>query len=142
MSSLVTAALTAFFGVIVFVSGQLLQRFVFEPILEQRKIIGEIAYSLLYHANVMDVSRVEPKLVQVEEPLAAVRYLRSLGGRLRATLWAIPFYGLLSALGVVPKRKAIMTASSGLVGWSNSIHSGATHIHRKNIAQSLRLPDE
>ncbi len=145
MSSLVTAALTAFFGVLVFVFGQLTQRFMLEPILEQRKIIGQIAYSLLFHANVMDVSRFEregQKLVQVQEPLDAVRTLRDLAGKLRATLWTIPCYGLLANLRVVPKRKAIMAASSGLVGWSNSIHSGDTHVHRRAIAENLRLPDE
>lgn len=87
MSSVVTAALTALFAVIVFVAGQLAQRFILEPIQEQRKIIGEIAFSLLFHANVMDMARrANSGLIQIEEPIEVAKTLRSLAGRLRATL--------------------------------------------------------
>jgi hypothetical protein len=93
MSSVVTAALTALFAVIVFVAGQLAQRFILEPIQEQRKIIGEIAFSLLFHANVSDMAELSNAgLVQLEEPKEVVKTLRSLAGRLRSTLYTIPFY--------------------------------------------------
>jgi hypothetical protein len=144
MSSLVTAALTAFFGVLVFVFGQLAQKFILEPIQEQRKVIGEIAYSLLFHANAMDVSRYERegmKLLQLEEPTEVAKTLRSLAGKLRASLWTIPFYNLFAKLKVVPKEEEIMSASQSLVGWSNSIHSGNTDVHRKSIAENLRLKE-
>lgn len=142
MSSLVTAALTAFFGVLVFVVGQFAQRFFLEPIQEQRKVIGEIAYSLLFHANAMDVSRYERdgiKLLQVEDPIEVIKTLRSLAGKLRASLWTIPFYNLFAKLKIVPKETDILSASQNLVGWSNNIHSGDTDVHRKTIAESLRL---
>jgi hypothetical protein len=142
MSSLVTAALTALFAVLVFVAGQFLQRFLLEPIQEQRKIIGEIAFSLLFYANVMDMSARENKgLVRLEEPVEIVKTLRGLASRLRATLWTIPCYKLFAKLGIVPDEDSVMAASQSLAGWSNSIHHGDPSVHRKVIAEKLRLKE-
>ena len=52
MSEWLTVALTILGEVVVFVGGQIAQRFFLEPIQDQRKVIGEIAYVLLYHDNV------------------------------------------------------------------------------------------
>jgi len=41
-------------GVAIFVLGQVLLRFLVEPIQEQRRIIGEIASALVYLANIQD----------------------------------------------------------------------------------------
>lgn len=142
MSSLVTASLTALFAVLVFVAGQFLQRFFLEPIQEQRKIIGEIAFSLLFHANVMDMSARENKgLVRLEEPVEIVRSLRGLASRLRATLWTIPCYKLFSKLGIVPDEESVMVSTQSLVGWSNSIHHGDPSEHRKIVAEKLGLKE-
>src|SRR5258707_6752233 len=117
MTTIVTAALTAFFAVLVFVVGQLLQRFFLEPIQEQRKTIGEIAFCLLFYANVMDMgARENQRLVKIEEPIESVKTLRGLASRLRATLWTVPFYKSFARLRIVPDEKSIMSASTGLVG--------------------------
>jgi hypothetical protein len=140
MTSIVTAALTALFAVIVFVAGQLAQRFILEPIQEQRKIIGEIAFSLLFHANVMDMARrANSGLLQLEEPTETAKTLRSLAGRLRATLYTIPFYSTFTRLGTIPSADAVKSASQSLVGWSNSIHSGDPDVHKRAIVESLKL---
>lgn len=142
MSSVVTAALTALFAVIVFVAGQLAQRFILEPIQEQRKIIGEIAFSLLFHANVSDMAELaNAGLVQLEEPKEVVKTLRSLAGRLRSTLYTIPFYDTFARLGFVLSKDAVKSASRSLVGWSNSIHSGDPDVHKKAIIKSLEIGD-
>ena len=47
--------------------------------------------------------------------------LRRLSGRLRATLWAIPFYKRLSRVKLVPEVADIGEASVGLIGWSNTL---------------------
>lgn len=57
VTELLTAALTALFGVLVFVLGQAAQRFVVEPIQDQRKVIGEVAFALLMFANVAEVAQ-------------------------------------------------------------------------------------
>ena len=89
MSAALTAALTVVLaGVVVFVGGQIVQRFVLEPIQDQRKVIGEIAYVLLYHGNVGRYVPFESQ--QSRDDVAAA--LRRLAGELRATRATIPAY--------------------------------------------------
>jgi hypothetical protein len=144
MSSLVTAALTALFGILVFVVGQFAQRFFLEPIQEQRRVIGEIAYALVFYANVSDVSenrRLGRPLLELEDPTVVAKSLRRLASQLRSSLYTVPFYELFSRLKAVPNKEAVLKASQGLVGWSNSIHSGDPYVHRKSVAEQLKLPE-
>jgi len=48
-----TSASTILGGVIVFVSGQLLSKFLIEPIQELRKAIGEVRFNLAYYAAII-----------------------------------------------------------------------------------------
>jgi hypothetical protein len=140
MSQLVTAALTAFFGVLVFVTGQFLQKFLLEPIQEQRKVVGEITYSLTYLAKVGPVPdniKIGVQLLASEDPIVAAKTLRKLGGQLRSSLFTIPFYGLLARLGIVLKKEILIDVSTSMIGWSNSLQSGNPEAHRKRIAESL-----
>jgi len=133
-----TAAITVLLGFVVFVLGQIAQRFFIEPIQEQKRIIGRIAYVILYYANVMALA---PKPRQDE----ASEELRKLAGELRATLWIVPSYRLFQGLGLVEKRENIISASAGLVGWSNSVHMrDGTHAarHMATVAKALDLPRE
>jgi hypothetical protein len=142
MSSLLIAAFTALLGVFVFVAGQFVQKFVLEPLHEQRTVIGEIAFSLLFYANVMDMAaRKNEGLVTLEDPVETVRKLRGLAGKLRASLRTIPYYRLLAKLKVVPNETSILAATQGLIGWSNSIHLGEPDYHRRIVAESLGLKD-
>src|SRR5688500_11232023 len=52
MSELLKIALTAVGGVTVFVIGQLVAKFLIEPIHEQKKLIGEIAGTIIFYSNV------------------------------------------------------------------------------------------
>jgi hypothetical protein len=128
--AITTAALTVFAGFVVFVAGQIVQRFVLEPVQEQRKVIGEIAHALLYYGNVYLVEEAEKleelkerRISQLEEAQTA---LRGLASRLRESLWAVPAYETLARIGWVRKKADILTASRELVGWSNSIFGGST----------------
>ena len=47
-----TSGLTITGGVLIFVLGQMILKFVIEPIHEFNKLKGEIAYSLVFYANV------------------------------------------------------------------------------------------
>ena len=49
---LLTSALTLSGGIIVLVFGQIVIKFIIEPIQEQSKIIGEIAKSVIFYANI------------------------------------------------------------------------------------------
>src|SRR5688572_8306196 len=48
---ILTSSLTILGGIIVFVAGQVVTKFIIEPLYEQSKLIGEIANSLTYYAN-------------------------------------------------------------------------------------------
>lgn len=45
------SCLTVLGGIVVFVMGQIITKFFIEPLHEQSKLIGEIAYSLIFYAN-------------------------------------------------------------------------------------------
>lgn len=138
----VTASLTALLTVLVFVIGQLVQRFFLEPIQDQRKNIGEIAYALVFYANVSDT---EDNLLrglarlEIEEPIVVARTIRKLASELRASLHVILFYRFFSCLRLVPKKEVVSLASVHLVGWSNSIHRGDPDVHRDKIAELLKI---
>jgi hypothetical protein len=135
MSDAQTAGLTVFAGFVVFVGGQIVQRFLLEPIQEQRKVIGDIAYMLLYHDNVGQFHK--------EEYRGEVGYtLRRLAGELRRTRSTIPLYRLLEQTPWVAKTDNVIKASSGLVGWSNSVIGGsedAATVHKNRIAENLNI---
>jgi len=81
-----TAALTAFFGVVVFVTGQIILKFFVEPIQEQAKIKGEVSNALVFYANV------EGGIIKPELREEAQTELRELAARLRASVSQIPYY--------------------------------------------------
>src|SRR5215210_1104527 len=56
MSEGLKIVLTAASGVGIFVIGQIMQKWFIEPIQEQRKLVGDIVYSLVYHANLFSYS--------------------------------------------------------------------------------------
>lgn len=126
MTSAFTGAVLA---LIVFVITQSILKFVIEPIQEQRKLIGEIANAFVAYADVpVDLSpkefydeKAEGMAAQRERVAETRQELRKLSGRLRATLWAIPFYKLLSRVKLIPKVADIDKASDGLIGWSNTL---------------------
>ena len=136
VTEVLTAAITVVLGLVVLVLGQIAQRFFIEPIQEQKRVIGEIAYAVFYYANVGSMS---PPDVREE----AQRTLRKLSGQLQATLWAVPYYGLFESRGWVEKRENVIAASAGLVGWSNSVvmkDSPHASRHRSAIIKALSLP--
>ncbi len=134
--ALTTAALTAFFGVVVFVVGQVVLKFFVEPIQEQAKVKGEVSNALVFYANV------EGALTTPELREEAKTQLRGLAARLRASVSQIPWYGVFEALRLVPKEKSVMDASAALIGLSNSLSRDdyeAGDRRRKAIAEALGL---
>jgi hypothetical protein len=136
MTEVLTAAITVVLGFFVLVLGQIAQRFFMEPIQEQTRIIGEIAYAVRYFGNV-------GRRATSTEKEEARRTLRKLSGQLHATLWTIPYYGLFESRGWVEKRENVVTASTGLVGWSSAIvmeDDPNASRHRSAVIKALGLP--
>jgi hypothetical protein len=131
-------------GTLVFVIGQAIQRFILEPIQEQRRVIGDIANALLYLGNVGPLPWVADMhtVLLPEQPNDASRMIRLLAARLRATLWTIPFYDSLARLRFVPHRGTITGAAQSLIGWSNSLHSGQPDVLRTKVGELLGLPHD
>ncbi len=140
MTATITTALLA---VLVFVLTQSFLKGVLEPIQDQRKLIGEIAYALLFYANVYHPSGWEPPDERRQEELdEAKKTLRGLAGRLHESLWTIPFYDTLARLRVVRKRADVLAASAALVGWSNSLYGDRDDARDKRqttIAEKLGI---
>src|SRR5215210_5586336 len=85
------ALITAVLAVLVFVAGQIVQRFVLEPIQEQKRLIGEIAHALLFYAN-RNAAGGEMGAFTAEQIHEASRHLRDLAGHLRSSIFYVPFY--------------------------------------------------
>ena len=138
MSELLTAGFTVALGFIVFVLGQFTQRLCIEPIQEQKRVIGEIAYLLDYYGNVASVAKAG--LTQ-----EASRELRRLAGELRATLRTVLWYRLFEIPGVVEERDKVMTATTELkwVSLSMSMNdTPAARRHMSAVIQALNIPQE
>ena len=93
VNELLTTALTVVLGFVVFVFGQIAQRFFIEPIQEQKRVIREIAFAVLFYGNVGKFAT--PELRQ-----EALETLRKLSGQLHATLWTVPRHRLFESLGI------------------------------------------
>ncbi len=112
---MLVAIVTALLAVLVFVLTQSFLTFVLEPIpvvLRQRSPLGQLWPPDERQREVLDEARLT---------------LRGLAGRLRTSLWTVPFYDTLARLGWVPKREDVLEASTQLVGWSNSLYGSARH---------------
>jgi hypothetical protein len=139
VTELLTAGITVVLGFVVFVFGQIAERYFIEPIQEQRRVTGEIAYVVLYYANVSG------RFTKQELQQEASQELRKLAGELRATLWTVPWYRHFQSLGLVENRDNVISASTGLVGWSNSVYmedDSNSAQHMATVAKALDLPGE
>jgi len=115
-----TAIATIIGGAIVYFLGHLFVALFVEPIHRLRSLIGEIADSLIFYANVY----CNPGLVAENESDEAREVLRRQASQLKARAYAVSWYSLWERMKVVRKKTEIAKASAELIGLSNSIHGG------------------
>ena len=117
---LLTSASTVLVGVFVFVAGQLIAKFVIEPVHELRKAIGETRFNLLFYAPAIltPIGRTRESADRARDAL------RKSSADLLIRSEAIPFYGLVSAIsrGAVPQRHKVAEAATWLRGLSTHMH--------------------
>lgn len=133
---LFTAFITVFTGVIVLVVGQLLQRFFIEPLNEFSRTVGEIAFALIYYANVYAGT------TSHEEILEASKTLRKLAAGLIPSVYAVHGYTFFALLGFVPKKRQVNEATNRLIVLSNSLfHSDFSVVeeNRTSVQKLLRI---
>jgi hypothetical protein len=112
-----TACVTIMGGVSVLVVGQLATKFFIEPIHSHARLLGEIAHSLTFYANMYGQAGVFGD----ESAKEASKTLRQQASQLRASVWTIPLYRLWQLLRFVPKQDDSIKASNYLIGLSNSM---------------------
>jgi hypothetical protein len=131
---LLASGSTVVAGVIVFVAGQLLVKFVLEPIQELRRLIGAIAHSLAFYAN--------QTFVQGPKHDEAMETYRQQACKLREALELIPspFYALARCCKMLPSKKNVIQASGDLIGLSNvDGQKKNTREHKEIIEKLLRI---
>lgn len=137
-----TSSLTIFGGVIVFSLSQLIQKFLIDPVHEQKKVIGEISFGLTYYAGWF----ANPGVGKPEDLHAASDAIRRYASQLTATTNSIWCYGLFHTIGLVPDRSAINDARGRLIIISNSIFQSTSgrdnSTDAKEIKRLLDVSDE
>lgn len=109
---------TVISGVLVFVLSQMAMRFIIDPIFEQRRTMGEVAYSVVFYSNVCS----NPGLAEFDRMKEVSHALRKASSDLQAKTAIIPLYQLWQTLRWVPDRVKVRRISSNLIGLSNTIH--------------------
>ncbi|SFM36595.1 hypothetical protein [Nitrosomonas communis] len=137
-----TAAFTIFGGMLVYVTGQLISKFLIDPTHELKKAIGEVRFNLAFHARVIHtpIARTQDRSDKAYEAL-----LKS-SCELLAKVNAIPFYSFVShiSLGLLPSKTHIRCAAIQLRGLSTYVHEtndkADSHIEeiRKRVARIER----
>lgn len=115
-----TAAFTIFGGVLVYVIGQLLSKFLIDPTHELKKVIGDVRFDLAFYAPTIH----EPIARTPERSDKAYEALLKSSCELLAKVNAIPFYGLVSCIsfGFLPSKKHIRDAATQLRALSTYMH--------------------
>jgi len=137
----ITAGLTAVGGIIVFVAGQIIQKWFIDPIQEQRRLVGDIIYSIIEHSNLFnysvsfkslvraryeakglegkEINHIDEAFQAVKEKTAeGVKKLRNLSSQIHQSIQVIPCYWLLERLGIVYKREKLYEVSIRLIEWA------------------------
>lgn len=131
-----TSALTVITGAAVYTLGQLISKFVIEPIHKQKEVIGDIANALVLYANI------NPGTSKPEKAEEASKRFRQLSGLLRSRSYLIPGYDRMAKIKLVPLRTDIEKAASSLIGISNSVYGGSdesiSRQHKDRYEQEVR----
>ena len=100
--------------------GQLLSKFLIEPLYELRKVVGKVRFNLAFHAPTIHTPIGRSK----ESSDAARGALLKSSCDLIAKLYAIPFYDVtrIFSFGALPSRKAIEGAAIQIRGLSTYLH--------------------
>jgi|WetSurMetagenome_2_1015567.scaffolds.fasta_scaffold515036_2 hypothetical protein len=128
-----TAISSIFVGTMVYV----ITKFVLDNLLEQRKVIADIAHALTYYANIYSASMVNDEFIKPTSDK-----FRELSARLRATITIIPKYNWLELFHIVLKTEDIKKAYGLLMVISNSIGPAAGETTSCNARENKEDAEE
>jgi hypothetical protein len=115
--ALITASLTLAGGVLLMVVTQIFTRFIADPLIEFRRLIGEVAYTLIVEDKWLCNPNVTAALPEFQH---AKDECRKLASRLLSLSEAVPLYGFFVDLGMIPERSKVNEAARALIGLSNT----------------------
>ena len=123
-----TVVFTVLSGVITFVVGQLVVKLVLDPVHDLKKTIGQISYTFVERANVIDNPGALPKEV-MDETLDS---LRKLSSHLHAHLYLVPAYDVTCRVFRLPSKEKLLAASTNLIGLSNNVYRADDKVYEVN----------
>lgn len=130
-------------GVSVFVLGQMVLKWIIEPVQELRKLKGEI----LFHLSNDYATIQNANTVKKEVALGAGKDLERLGASLLAAEYLIPMYKHTKRFFNLPESESIRLAAKRLRLMSNSMFSDADDVHyrldlyRIEVCEALGIDD-
>jgi len=102
-------------GTLVFVFGQILQKFFLEPIKDYKKTIGRIDNKLKFYANILTNTGFNQKmLVEITD------IMRTLSCDIESDFKQIPLTGFLSRIDLIEEKKEVAEVAQGLIFLSNA----------------------
>ena len=134
-----TASFTLIGGVILLVFSQILTRFVVDPLLDFRRLLGEVGHTLVFYSHYLFNPA---QMASTPEFQQATRECRNLASRLRSFSNAVPFYAALACVRFVPRHDSVYQASAALINLSNTdgdTPAGIVDQHYKRIAALLKI---
>ncbi|HME88218.1 MAG TPA: hypothetical protein VKE30_03300 [Chthoniobacterales bacterium] len=114
--AVLTAVLTLIGGCLLFLFSQFIAEGIIKPYIEYRKVLADISYTLIYHANIIVTA---PAGSKREEHAEISERLRQLSARLRSAITALPFHELMRLFQLVPLQERIHEAAARLIRISN-----------------------
>jgi hypothetical protein len=118
--SLLTAVITVITGIFVYVGGQFIDKFYIQPLQRQRECIEEIAYSIVYYADLW----ANPGHDNPDKRKEASEKLRGLASKLAATSSSIRLlYPNFIGHEIGISYDNIKIAKNSLIGISNSLYA-------------------
>lgn len=121
-------------GVLVFLIGQAVLKFLLEPLQEFRRTVSEVAHALIEYANVYG----NPGLGDDQKLKEASRTLRNLSSRMHAQMYLTPKYRYIAKVLCFPSEKSVSEAVTNLIGLSNSVFASGDPVANAGRANKIR----
>jgi hypothetical protein len=139
-----TVFYTVLSGVLIYILGQIINKFIIDPIQHQKETFGKISDALIFYANIYTSPTKEGDNLLKNREEAQTKF-RNLACELISKTHQIPLYKLLSWLKLVLKKENIISSEKDLIGLSNGMWPSNTEEtmfnvkKRKDIEKKLKL---
>lgn len=126
--------ITVISGVFIFVIGQIIIKFIIEPIHQLKLLFGEIADDLIFYADIYS----NPGIADPIEARKGSDKIRKDASTLNARLQAIPFYLTWHKLNWLPSIKDVTDANVRLIQVSNSFFKGGDPLRTGDSVDKIK----